>query len=64
MKNIMKKSAKSSGFCGSRTTQTLKCRYCEEPVGNVDINATAVTCYKCVMKLCNGIQLKEKKETK
>jgi hypothetical protein len=51
---------KSSRPIGNRTAKTLKCKYCEETVSNVDINATAITCYKCVMKLCNGIQLKEK----
>lgn len=57
---MAKVTSRSSRPIGNRTSQILKCKYCEEPVGNVDINATAITCYKCVMKLCNGIQLKEK----
>jgi hypothetical protein len=61
---MTKLTSRSSRPIGNRTSQTLKCKYCEEPVSNVDINATAITCYKCVMKLCNGVQLKEKKETK
>ena len=57
---MAKITGKSSRPIGNRTSKILKCKYCEEPVGNVDINATAITCYKCVMKLCNGVQLKEK----
>jgi hypothetical protein len=55
-------SKKSSGrvFVGARTIKSLKCKYCGEKVENVDEKAEAVTCYKCVMKLCNGVQLKVK----
>ena len=58
----MARVTKSSGPRGNRSSQTLNCKYCDEPVKTVDINATAITCYKCVMKLCNGVQLKPKKE--
>jgi hypothetical protein len=58
----MARLSKSSGPRGNRTSQTLNCKYCDEAVKNVDVNATAITCYKCVMKLCRGIQLKPKHE--
>lgn len=41
---------------GSRMTRVpkkMKCKLCPEVVENVDENATAVTCHKCVIKLCN-----------
>ena len=47
-------------FKGTKTTKSMNCKYCREIVKNVDHNVDAVTCYKCVIKLCAGIQLKVK----
>ncbi len=33
--------------------KTLKCKNCGRAVDNVDTNATAVTCWRCVCKLIN-----------
>lgn len=58
---ISKKSSRGE-FKGSRPIKSLKCKYCGEKVDNVDDKAQAVTCYKCVMKLCAGVQLKIKQQ--
>ena len=46
-----------------KSFKTLNCRECNEPVQNVDQNATAVTCWKCVSaNLCGrpiGMDLEE-----
>ena len=39
----------------------LQCKYCDEICQKVDVNATAVTCYKCVSKLVNGQVLEIRK---
>jgi len=46
----MKKSKlkKQTGF------KSLQCKYCFNVCKRVDINATSVTCSKCVHKLCEG----------
>ena len=46
---------------GSRMTRVpkkMKCKLCSEVVENVDEKATAVTCYKCVISLCNKPNIK------
>lgn len=40
---------------GSRNIKSLDCRYCGEAVHNVDLTATAVTCWRCTSRLCSGI---------
>lgn len=37
-----------------RTSQTLPCKSCGEKVHNVDSKADAVTCFRCVSKMCGG----------
>ena len=37
-----------------RTSQTLPCKLCGEKVHNVDSKADAVTCFRCVSKMCGG----------
>lgn len=37
-----------------KTFKKLNCKECGEPVDKVDYQATAVTCWKCVIKLSNG----------
>lgn len=37
-----------------KTFKRLNCKECGEPVDKVDYQATAVTCWKCVIKLSNG----------
>jgi ribosomal protein S27E len=39
----------------------MQCKYCEEISPRVDENATAVTCWKCTMKLVNGETLELRK---
>ncbi len=39
----------------------LQCKYCDEICQKVDVNVTAVTCYKCVSKLVNGQVLEIRK---
>jgi hypothetical protein len=58
---IGKKSSRGE-FKGSRSIKSMGCKYCGEKVQNVDEKVDAVTCYKCVMKLCAGVQLKIKQQ--
>ena len=37
-----------------RSSQTLPCKLCGEKVRNVDSKADAVTCFRCVSKMCGG----------
>jgi len=39
----------------------LQCKYCDDICQKVDVNATAVTCLRCVSKLVNGQQLEIRK---
>jgi len=55
----VKRNAKSSMI--PRGFKKLQCKYCIEICQKVDVNATAVTCYKCVSKLVNGHQLEIRK---
>lgn len=50
----------SGGYTSSKTRipKSMPCKLCGEKVKNVDEKATAVTCYKCVIKLCNKPNLK------
>ena len=45
------KKAKFTSRQGSE--KTLKCKNCGRSVENVDNNATAVTCWRCVCKMIN-----------
>ena len=49
------KHSTNAGFKGSRSIKTLDCQHCGEGVHNVDLNATAVTCWRCVSRLCSGV---------
>ncbi len=42
----------------TRTPKKMKCKLCSEFVENVDERATAVTCNKCVIKLCSKPNIK------
>lgn len=53
---ITKKSGGSS-YNKARTAKTMPCKLCGEKVTNVDDRATAVTCYKCVIKICAKPQI-------
>ena len=44
-----------------RGFKKLQCKYCDEICQKVDVNATAVTCFRCVSKLVNGQQLEIRK---
>lgn len=47
---------------GSRTKREpkkMKCKFCPEIVKNVDERATSVTCYKCVISICNKPNIKQ-----
>jgi hypothetical protein len=48
----------SLGSKGTREAKKMKCKYCDEIVENVDQKATAVTCYKCVIQMCNKPNIK------
>lgn len=52
------KNSGGSGYSKSRTSKNMACKLCGEKVENVDANATAVTCSKCVTKMCNKPNLK------
>ena len=39
----------------------MQCKYCDEISPRVDEKATAVTCWKCTMKLVNGETLEIRK---
>jgi hypothetical protein len=49
------KKSTSAGPRGNRTIKTLACQHCGNDVDNVDQNATAVTCWRCVSRLCSGV---------
>jgi len=55
----VKKNTKSS--TAPRGFKKLQCKYCDDICQKVDINATAVTCFRCVSKLVNGQQLEIRK---
>jgi len=38
-----------------KTKKQLECKVCGDLVNNVGSEATAVTCWKCVNKMVNGI---------
>lgn len=52
------KNSGGSSYSKARAPKTMPCKLCGEKVKNVDEKATAVTCYKCVIKLCNKPNLK------
>lgn len=54
----VKKNTRSSILKGFKK---LQCKYCDEICQKVDVNAEAVTCYKCVSKLVNGQRLEIRK---
>jgi hypothetical protein len=35
----------------------MNCKYCKSEVDRVDIKATAVTCFRCVNQLVDGVTL-------
>jgi hypothetical protein len=39
----------------------MPCKYCDSVVDRVDCNATAVTCFRCVNKLADGVNLDDSK---
>ena len=39
----------------------LQCKYCDVVSERVDVNATAVTCWRCTQKLVNGEHLEIRK---
>jgi len=39
----------------------LQCKYCDTISERVDVNATAITCWKCTLKLVNGETLELRK---
>ena len=39
----------------------LQCKYCDHVCDRIDMNATAVTCFKCISKLVNGQHLEIRK---
>lgn len=41
------------------TYKKMNCKYCHITVEKVDTEATAVTCWKCTMKLADGASEKE-----
>lgn len=49
------KSKKQTGF------KEMQCKYCDNICTRVDAEATAVTCSKCVHKLCEGEHLEVRK---
>ena len=52
------KNSGGSSYNKARTSKSMPCKLCGEKVTNVDEKATAVTCYKCVIKICNKPNLK------
>jgi hypothetical protein len=55
VKKIAKSSPIPKGF------KKLQCKYCDDVCQKVDVNATAVTCFRCVSKLVNGQRLEIRK---
>lgn len=47
----MKKTKRDSFAKGFKK---LQCKYCDTVCDRVDVNATAITCWKCTTKLVNG----------
>ena len=45
-----------------RGYKKLQCKYCDDICERVDINADAITCYKCVIKLTDGKILEPRKK--
>ena len=54
----IKKPSTGSGFARTRSSKDLPCKLCGTKVTNVDINATAVTCWRCVNNMCSKITIK------
>jgi ribosomal protein S27E len=44
-----------------RGYKKMQCKYCERISERVDANATAVTCWKCTHRLCEGEKLELRK---
>ena len=52
---------KSKSKSQSKGFKSMNCKYCGSKCERVDINATAITCWKCTLKLVNGEVLEVKK---
>ena len=52
------KDSGGSSYSKARNAKSMPCKLCGEKVTNVDDKATAVTCYKCVIKICNKPNIK------
>jgi hypothetical protein len=52
------KNSTGSSYSKTGNAKSMTCKLCGEKVTNVDDKATAVTCYRCVIKLCNKPNLK------
>jgi hypothetical protein len=53
--------AKVKSSTSLRGFKKLQCKYCTNVPDRVDINATAVTCWKCTQQLVNGEKLEIRK---
>jgi hypothetical protein len=53
--------AKSKKSIPAKGYKRLQCKYCDHVSERVDVNADAITCYKCVTKLLNGEVLEIRK---
>jgi hypothetical protein len=59
----MAKVSKSSNVSkGNRSVHSMACRECGTMVDKVDINASGVTCWKCVSRLCGARPISDTEE--
>ena len=52
---------KSKSAPNPRGFKKMQCKYCNNICERVDVNVTAVTCWKCTQKLVNGEVLEIRK---
>lgn len=44
----------NSSPMGNRTTKSLDCSHCGQPVHKMDMDSVSVVCSSCVNKMCSG----------